>query len=56
MHIGDDQINDIFGAYNLGIDTLWFNDNNKDWTQDFTKPDEFSNWHDLKNIIKNKYE
>ena len=56
LHIGDDQINDIFGAYNLGIDTLWFNDNNKDWTQDFTKPDEFSNWHDLKNIIKNKYE
>ena len=56
LHIGDDQINDIFGAYKLGIDTLWFNDNNKDWTQDFTKPDEFSNWHDLKNIIKNKYE
>ena len=28
LHIGDHQINDILFAYNLGIDVLWFNNNN----------------------------
>ena len=27
LHIGDHQINDIFGAYALGINVLWFNNN-----------------------------
>ena len=56
LHIGDHQINDILCAYNLGIDTLWFNNNNVSWAQDFKKPDEFSSWHDLEQIIRNKYE
>ena len=56
LHIGDHQINDIFGAYNLGIDTLWFNNTNQKWSQDFQKPEEFSSWEKLPKIIENKYE
>ena len=56
LHIGDHQINDILGAYNLGIDTLWFNNNNEKWTQDFPKPDEFKSWDKLTKIIEEKYE
>jgi len=56
LHIGDHQINDILGAYNLGIDTLWFNNNDEKWSQDFPKPDEFKSWDRLPKIIENKYE
>jgi len=56
LHIGDHQINDIFGAYNLGIDTLWFNNTNQEWSQEFQKPEEFSSWEKLPKIIENKYE
>ena len=56
LHIGDHQINDILFAYNLGIDTLWFNNNNAEWVQDFEKPAEFNSWNLLPEIIKNKYE
>ena len=56
LHIGDHQINDILCAYNLGIDTIWFNNNNEHWSQDFKKPDEFSSWANLEKIIRNKYE
>ena len=56
LHIGDHQVNDILGAFNLGIDTLWFNNNNSRWDQNFPKPDEFNAWKNLPEIIKNKYE
>jgi len=56
LHIGDHQINDILFAYKLDIDTLWFNNNNVEWVQDFEKPDEFDSWSSLPQIIKNKYE
>jgi putative hydrolase of the HAD superfamily len=56
LHIGDHQINDILCAHNLGIDTLWFNNTNQSWSQDFEKPDEFSSWANLEQIIRNKYE
>ena len=55
LHIGDHQINDILCAHNLGIDTIWFN-NNENWSQNFEKPDEFSSWINLEQIIRNKYE
>ena len=51
MHIGDHQINDIF-AHSLGINVLWFNNNGALWEQDFQKPNEFSNFQNLENIIK----
>ena len=56
LHIGDHQINDILFAHKLGIDTLWFNNNNATWDQDFEKPDEFNSWELLAQIIENKYE
>ena len=46
----------MYAANNLGIDCLWFNNNNDEWEQNFKKPDEFSSWQNLTNIIKDKYE
>ena len=56
LHIGDHQINDILCAHNLGIDSLWFNNTNQSWSQNIEKPDEFSSWTNLEQIIRNKYE
>ena len=56
LHIGDHQINDVLAAHQLGIETLWFNNTNKKWDQNFTKPTEFSNWQKLPKIIENLYE
>ena len=56
LHIGDHQINDVLAAHQLGIETLWFNNTNKEWDQNFTKPTEFSNWQKLPKIIENLYE
>ena len=56
LHIGDHQVNDILFAHNLDIDTLWFNNNNAVWEQDFEKPCEFDSWEMLTKIIENKYE
>ena len=55
LHIGDHQVNDILAAYNLGIESLWFNNNESTWDQNFPKPDEFSSWKHLPEIINNKY-
>ena len=56
LHIGDHQINDIFGAHALGIKALWFNNTKDQWEQDFEKPDQFYNWYSLAKIIEEKYE
>ena len=55
LHIGDHQVNDILAAYNLGIKSLWFNNNESTWDQNFPKPDEFSSWEHLPEIVNNKY-
>ena len=55
LHIGDHQVNDILAAYNLGIESLWFNNNELIWNQNFPKPDEFSSWKNLPEIVNNKY-
>ena len=56
LHIGDHQINDIFGAHALGIEVLWFNNTRALWEQDFEKPDQFYDWESLAKIIEEKYE
>ena len=56
LHIGDHQINDIFGAHALGIKVLWFNNTKALWEQDFKKPDQFYDWQTLAKIIEEKYE
>ena len=46
-----------YGPKNLATSNkTHFNNNNVSWAQDFKKPDEFSSWHDLEQIIRNKYE
>ena len=52
IHIGDHQINDVFGAHDLGIKPIWFNNKNDEWSQSFDKPDEFSNWNDCSKLIE----
>ena len=56
LHIGDHQINDVFGAHALGIKVLWFNNTEAQWEQDFEKPNQFYDWHSLTKIIEEKYE
>ena len=51
IHIGDHQVNDVFGAHDLGIKPIWFNNKNDEWSQSFDKPDEFSNWNDCTKLI-----
>ena len=55
LHIGDHQVNDILAAYDLGIESLWFNNNESIWNQNFPKPDEFRSWKRLPEIVNNKY-
>ena len=52
IHIGDHQINDIYGAYQLGMKAIWFNNMNNEWDQSFDKPDEFSHWNDCIKLIE----
>jgi putative hydrolase of the HAD superfamily len=52
IHIGDHQINDVYGAYQLGMKAIWFNDMNNEWDQSFDKPDEFSHWNDCTKLIE----
>jgi len=56
LHIGDHQINDVFGAHALGMEVLWFNNTKAFWEQNFEKPDQFYDWHSLAKIIEEKYE
>ena len=56
LHIGDHQINDIFGAHALGIEVLWFNNAGALWEQEFDKPNQFYDWPGLAKIIEEKYE
>jgi putative hydrolase of the HAD superfamily len=39
MHIGDNPVTDIFGAKEVGVQTLWFNQYNKSWPDDLSPPD-----------------
>jgi putative hydrolase of the HAD superfamily len=52
IHIGDHQINDVYGAYQLGMKAIWFNNMNNEWDQSFDKPDEFSHWNDCTKLIE----
>ena len=52
IHIGDHQINDVYGAYQLGMKAIWFNNMNNEWDQSFDKPDEFSHWNDCIKLIE----
>ena len=53
LHIGDHQTNDVYGAHQLGIKTIWFNRKNDDWTLDMTQPETLYNWKDSIDLIEN---
>ena len=45
LHVGDHQINDMYGAINYGLSALWFNPNRQIWDlRDTEKPSEFASW------------
>ena len=45
LHVGDHQINDMYGAINYGVRALWFNPNRQIWDlRDTEKPSEFASW------------
>ena len=52
VHIGDDQVNDVCGAQDLGINALWFNNKNAKWDQDNAVPIEFNQWNKCIDIIE----
>ncbi|MDC0365654.1 HAD family hydrolase, partial [Gammaproteobacteria bacterium] len=51
LHIGDDAVNDIKGARDLGINTMWFNSQNLPWDIDDNPPIEFNHWSEFKNLL-----
>jgi len=55
LHVGDHPINDIVGARDLGINTMWFNLNNLNWDVDENPPIEFNKWSKFINLVKNNY-
>jgi len=56
LHVGDHPLNDIWGARQLGINTMWFNLNNIDWDLDEHPPVEFKQWSDFINLVDTNYD
>ena len=50
LHIGDHQINDVVGAINTGMKAIWFNKEEVNWEQEYSKPGEISNWYNYEII------
>ena len=50
LHIGDHQINDVVGAINTGMKAIWFNKEEVNWEQEYSKPREISNWYNYEII------
>ena len=55
LHVGDHQINDILGARELGINTLWFNLNNVKWEADNNPPLQFNKWSQFEDLVEENY-
>ena len=52
LHIGDHQINDVYGAQQLGIKAIWFNRKNDEWKLDTDQPETLYNWEDSVDLIE----
>jgi len=48
-------VNDIVGARELGINTIWFNLNNINWDIDNNPPIQFTKWSQFINLLENSY-
>ncbi len=55
LHVGDHPVNDILGARDLGINTMWFNLNNLNWEIDKNPPIQFSRWSQFINLVESNY-
>ena len=55
LHVGDHQINDVLGARELGINTLWFNLNNVKWEADNNPPLQFNKWSQFEDLVEENY-
>jgi len=56
LHVGDHPINDIKGARDLGINTMWFNSQNLNWELDEEPPIEFNDWSAFTSLLSSHYE
>jgi len=56
LHIGDHPINDVKGARDLGINTMWFNSQNLKWDIDGNPPVEFNHWSQFMNLLSLHHE
>ena len=56
LHVGDHPVNDIMGARDLGINTMWFNSQNLEWKLDGSPPIEFNHWSQFTNLLLSNYE
>ena len=56
LHVGDHPVNDIVGARELGINTMWFNLNNLNWEIDDSPPIQFNKWSQFINLVKKSYD
>ena len=56
LHVGDHPVNDIVGARELGINTMWFNLNNLNWEIDESPPIQFNKWSQFINLVKKSYD
>ena len=55
LHVGDHPVNDVLGARELGINTMWFNLNNLNWDIDNNPPIQFTKWSQFKDLVESSY-
>ena len=55
LHVGDHPLNDVLGARELGINTMWFNLNNLNWDIDNNPPIQFTKWSQFKDLLESSY-
>ena len=55
LHVGDHPVNDVLGARELGINTIWFNLNNLNWEIDEYTPIQFNRWSQFINLVETTY-
>ena len=55
LHVGDHPVNDVLGARDLGINTMWFNLNNLNWEVDENPPIQFNRWSQFINLVESNY-
>ena len=57
VHIGDDPLNDVFGAKLAGISAIWLNRDQKPWALDSCEPDAvITSLHELPELLRDSYE